>query len=108
MTAHEVMLLETGESFACRSGQSVLDGMVGLGCRGIPMGCRGGGCGICKVGVVSGTADRKVMSRSHVNADEELSGMGLACRMHPTSSLTLRFIGLIKRAVIRPLKPAHH
>jgi ferredoxin len=101
MTAFQVSIFETGELFFCDSGQSVLEGMARLGRRGIPLGCRGGACGVCKVEVVSGSFERKVMSRSHVSEEDEKNGRVLACRISPGSNLELRVIGGMRRSVFK-------
>ena len=101
MSAFQIRIIETGECFPCNSGQSVLEGMVQLGKRGIPAGCRGGACGVCKVEVVSGSLERKVMSRSHVSEEDEQNGRVLACRILPGSDLELRVIGGMKRSVCK-------
>lgn len=101
MVQYEVSILETGETVLCSAGQSVLDGIVKLGSKGIPTGCRGGGCGVCKVEILSGTYARKPMSRAHVTAQEELNGKGLACRVVPTSNISLRVLGAMSRAIAR-------
>ena len=91
MSVFQIRLFETGESFACDSAQSVLEG--------IPVGCRGGACGVCKVEVLSGCIERKAMSRSHVSEEDEKKGQVLACRIFPSSDLELRVIGGMKRCV---------
>jgi ferredoxin len=96
----EVKIAETGECFSCGSEQSVLDGMVQLGRRGIPVGCRGGGCGVCKIEVLAGSFQSKVMSRSHISAEDERQGRVLACRIFPSSDIELCVIGKMKRAVM--------
>lgn len=101
MSAFQIRIIETGECFPCDSGQSVLEGMVKLGRRGIPAGCRGGACGVCKVEVVTGNLVRKVMSRSHVSEEDEKNGRVLACRISPSSDLELRVIGGMKRSVCK-------
>lgn len=99
MSVFQIRLFETGESFACDSAQSVLEGMARLGRRGIPVGCRGGACGVCKVEVLSGCIERKAMSRSHVSEEDEKKWQVLACRIFPSSDLELRVIGGMKRCV---------
>lgn len=99
MSAHQIRISETGECFPCDSRQSVLAGMAQLGRRGIPIGCRGGGCGVCKVEVLSGRFGKKAMSRSHVSPEEELHGRVLACRIFPDSDLELQVIGRMRRVV---------
>jgi len=99
MSVFQIRLFETGESFPCDSAQSVLEGMARLGRRGIPVGCRGGACGVCKVEVISGCIERKAMSRSHMSEEDEKRGQALACRILPGSDLELRVIGGMKRCV---------
>ena len=96
-----VTIQETGESFFCKPGQSILEGMASLGRKGIPCGCRGGGCGVCKVEIVSGQFSGKPMSRSHVTAQDEQEGRVLACRVYPDSDICLRVLGCMSRAVMR-------
>lgn len=58
--------------------------------RRLPVGCRRGGCGICRVRVTSGEYRRDPMSRDHVSAEEEATGLVLACCIYPLSDLSLR------------------
>lgn len=101
MATFEVRIADTGEHFPCAAGQTVLEGMVRLGRRGIPSGCRGGGCGVCKVAVVSGDFTRKAMSRDHVSEEDEREGRVLACRIFPGSDLELHVLGALTRSVCR-------
>jgi len=80
-----VRIEDTGEQYACADGRSVLVGMEALGKKGIPVGCRQGGCGVCKVQVLEGEFTRRVMSRAHVSAEEEQDGCVLSCRIYPSS-----------------------
>ena len=98
---HQVVIEDTGEQFACDERESVLDGMARLGRRGIPVGCRGGGCGVCKVQVVSGTFETKVMSRTHVSSEDLTAGVVLACRVMPHSDLCVQVIGKMKKTVCK-------
>jgi ferredoxin len=96
---HTVTIEETGETYRCASDENVLRGMEKLGRKGIPVGCRGGGCGVCKIEVVHGRFEARVMSREHVSEDDEVHGRVLACRIHPTTDLKLRVLGQMKKAV---------
>lgn len=96
-----VTLEETGESYRCADFRSVLEGMEALGRKGIPVGCRNGGCGVCKVRVIEGEYTRKVMSREHVSVDEEAAGCALSCRIRPTSDLRIAVLGKMKKNVCR-------
>lgn len=96
MAYHSITLLDTQETFRCSDTRTVLQGMECLGKRGIPVGCRGGGCGVCKVAIVSGTFEAEEMSRDHVSLEDQAAGRVLACRVKPTSDLTLRVLGAFR------------
>ncbi|WP_353234614.1 2Fe-2S iron-sulfur cluster binding domain-containing protein [Diaphorobacter ruginosibacter] len=106
MTRFTVTIDETGESYHCPDGRSVLEGMEALGRKGIPVGCRQGGCGVCKVQVLEGHFTRRVMSRAHVSAEEEAGGCVLSCRIKPSSDLRVRVVGAMKKNLCRPPEPA--
>lgn len=55
----------------------------------IQSGCRGGGCGICKVRLIDGEVAREAMSREHISEAEESAGFLLSCRVKPLSDLVL-------------------
>lgn len=92
-------LHDTGDRYACRSDQTVLAAMESLGRRGIPVGCRGGGCGICKVRVTRGHYLAQKMSQGVLNAQEQAAGVVLACRVRPTSDLVLEVVGPMVKAL---------
>ncbi|WP_206019915.1 2Fe-2S iron-sulfur cluster-binding protein [Pseudomaricurvus alkylphenolicus] len=87
------------ESFDCRTGESLLRGMERLGHKGIPVGCRNGGCGVCKVRVTRGEYEVGKMSRDHVSEDEQNQGVVLACRCHPRGDLQLQVLGHLTRII---------
>ncbi len=105
MPRYDVLIQDTGERFACADDRSLLQGMEALGRRGIPVGCRNGGCGVCKVQVTQGHYAVRAMSREHVSEDDERSGRVLACRVRPQSDLSLRVIGKMKTALGLPQAP---
>lgn len=88
------------ETYRSSSEQTLLAGMERLGKRGIPVGCRGGGCGVCKVHITKGDYSCKKMSRAHVSAEEQQDGYVLACRCRPLSDIELTVIGKMKAAVL--------
>ena len=93
---HQVHLLDTDEMLECGGSVSVLQSMERLGRKGIPVGCRNGGCGVCKIRVVDGQFDRRVMSRAHVSLEEEGDGFALACRITPRSNLAIKVVGTMR------------
>lgn len=69
----------------------------------INVGCRKGGCGACRVKVLSGDYTTIKMSRAHVTEAEEAEGYALACRILPASDLELEpaFISPTERMEMR-------
>jgi len=90
VATHTITIEPTGEQFRCSDERSVLVGMEYLGHAGIQVGCRGGGCGVCRVQVLSGTYAAKRMSKAHVDEADLQAGVVLACRIYPTSDLSVR------------------
>ncbi len=68
----------------------------------LPVGCRRGGCGICRARVLSGQYRTSPMSRAHVSAQDEENGLILACSVYPLSDLSLVLEGRAA-ATSRPL-----
>jgi ferredoxin len=99
-TGYEILIADTDERFICAEGENILKAMERLNRKGIPIGCRGGGCGVCRVRVVAGRYTARKMSREHVTLEEEQIGIGLACRLCPESDLTLQVIGNMRRSVL--------
>ena len=102
MKKHQVLIEDTGETYSCDEQESILTGMARLGRRGIPLGCRGGGCGVCKVQVVKGSFEAGPMSRAHISEEELAAGAALACRIRPHSDLSVQVVGKMKKTVCRP------
>jgi 3-phenylpropionate/trans-cinnamate dioxygenase ferredoxin reductase subunit len=92
-------LVQTGEVYLCSEVETLLAGMTRLGRRGIPVGCVNGGCGVCKIRVLSGRV-RQVgaMSRAHVSVEEGVRGVCLACRVAPLEDLAVEVVGKMNRA----------
>lgn len=76
--------------FECPADETVLRAMERAGGRQLAVGCRGGGCGVCKVRVTSGRYRTAPMSVSRVDRTERVTGFALACRLMPLSDLTLQ------------------
>lgn len=97
--AYEISLKDLNVAYQCGEDQNLLSSMERKGKRGIMVGCRGGGCGVCKVKVLQGNFQAKKMSREHVSQDEQAAGYVLACRCEPRSDLTLEVVGNIKKCL---------
>ena len=103
MNRYEVLIEDTGERYLCREDRNLLEGMETLGRKGVPVGCRNGGCGVCKVRVTDGEFRTRVMSRAHVSADQQDEGVVLACRAYPLGPLSLSVLGAMRKNVCRPM-----
>lgn len=86
-TEFAVLIPELGMSFSCRSDEYLYAAIRREGL--FKGGCRGGGCGICKVRLLSGDVICDLMSREHVTREEEAVGYILACRAKLRSSIIL-------------------
>lgn len=85
-----VHVAQTDECYACATDESLLEGMLRLGRKGIPVGCVNGGCGVCKVRIVEGRVRALgPVSRAHVSVDEQAQGYTLACRVAPMAAVRL-------------------
>jgi ferredoxin len=81
-----------GSAFSCPDGERVLVAMERSGASDIGVGCRGGGCGICKVRVLGGPHRLGKMSKAHVSDTDLASGIALACRLYPLGRLTIEVV----------------
>ncbi|MOA09742.1 Ferredoxin [Geopseudomonas sagittaria] len=79
----------SGSHFECDTEQSVLAAMEQQHHHCVPVGCRGGGCGLCLVRVVRGEFDCGRMSARHVPPEIRAQGRVLACRLYPRSDLAI-------------------
>lgn len=76
-------------AFPCREDQTVLAAMRDAGLNPLAVGCRGGGCGVCRVRVAAGEYRTGPMSADCVSASEIAAGLALACRVTPRADLQL-------------------
>ena len=86
---HTISLSNRDSQFHCNEQQSLLHGVESQRIKAVQIGCRGGGCGVCKVRVLSGDYSSKKMSRKHVSADELNQGLWLSCRIFPLSDMVI-------------------
>lgn len=101
MERYQVHIENTREAYGCAGSCTLLGGMEALSRKGIPVGCRGGGCGVCKVRIESGSVRTEKMSRDHVSVDEQACGFVLACRAYPTSDVRLSAVDKLARCIER-------
>lgn len=90
----DVTILPGDHPFSCARDQSVLKAMMARGLRTVAIGCRGGGCGVCRIRVVSGEFIALPMSRARISPTDERDGIVLACRIFPRSNLLIEALPL--------------
>ncbi|MHA7834259.1 MAG: 2Fe-2S iron-sulfur cluster-binding protein [Algiphilus sp.] len=86
---HHVYLGDSGQHFAARPDQTILD--AGL-CAGIslPYGCASGSCGACRCRIRSGRAVEDPPNRALSEA-ERAAGYALLCQAHAASDIVLEW-----------------
>jgi ferredoxin len=91
MATYTITLEDTGETFRAREDVTVLEAMEGMGRHCIDVGCRFGGCGVCRIEILAGSwTVHRPMSRAHVSEEDERAGRVLACRIRATGDLRIR------------------
>ncbi len=99
-----VHVVHSDETFLCAQDETLLQGMLRLGRRGIPVGCVNGGCGVCKVRILDGQVKRLgPVSRAHVSVADEVNGCTLACRVAPVTAVRLEPVGKLAKPFTRGL-----
>jgi ferredoxin len=81
---------ETGLAIEVAPAASLLQAIEAGALTTLSIGCRNGGCGICRVRVLSGTYEKGKMSRKFVSVAAEQERVALACKVYPTGRLVYR------------------
>jgi ferredoxin len=80
----------TDINFTCGAEQTVMAAMLHAGKGPLHYGCCGGGCGICKMLVVSGKyRQTKRMSRAHVSEEDQKNNIVLICCIKPLEDMVI-------------------
>lgn len=88
-----IRVADTSLDFACSEDQAVLSAMSAAGEKCVTVGCRSGGCGVCRVQVIDGEFGTGLMSQAEVCAGDRAKGIVLACQLMPHTDLTIRVLG---------------
>lgn len=86
---YKITVENKDDSFDCPPEKSLLSGMEQQAKKAIAVGCRGGGCGFCKIRILSGEYDTKKMSIKFVTHEEQQQGFALSCRVFPRSDMDI-------------------
>ncbi len=98
---HRITIEGSAQAFSSQAGQSALDAMVGRP-SALEVGCRSGGCGVCRVEVLHGDYHCGDMSAEQISPECRAAGIALACRLYPGSDLHLRPLGRRPRGGCTP------
>lgn len=88
----QVRIEGSDKVIACQKDESLLTAMERQGYAKIPVGCRNGGCGICKIRVIEGEFDTGKMSIKHVSQEERERNFSLACKTFPKTDLLFEVV----------------
>jgi CDP-4-dehydro-6-deoxyglucose reductase len=78
-----------GQQVPLEDGDTVLEGLYRAG-YAITVGCRRGGCGICKADLRDGSVSyRKAVAESVLPESEQAAGTCLTCRAVPDTDVTI-------------------
>ncbi|MFT3817316.1 MAG: 2Fe-2S iron-sulfur cluster binding domain-containing protein [Rubrivivax sp.] len=97
MPQHHITIEGQEQGFTCAEDASLLAAMERTLCRAIPVGCRNGGCGACKVRITAGRYETGRMNRAVVSEEDERVGCVLACRTYPRGDIRLQVLGRVWR-----------
>jgi ferredoxin len=90
MSQYRIHVQPDNRTIINKNGQSILDTASRNGVK-IRVGCKGGGCGICKIKVLEGEVDRGITSRSALSLEEIEQGYALSCQAKPKSDIVISY-----------------
>jgi ferredoxin len=83
-----ITLRPIGNTVPCGPEETVLAAILGSGAS-VMYGCRGGGCGTCKMRATSGRLDHGRCSVAALPEEEKASGWFLSCQARALTDLTI-------------------
>src|SRR6266516_952430 len=86
---YTITLLPMGVALPCPQGETILSAILRSGAR-VLFGCTGGGCGVCKMRLISGYLDYGRYSTAILSEEEKRQGFFLSCQAKPVSDLTIQ------------------
>ena len=85
---YTITLSPAGDAVPCRPEETVLTAILGSGAS-VMFGCRGGGCGTCKMRAISGEVEHGRYSTAVLLEEEKASGWFLSCQARARTDLTI-------------------
>lgn len=108
---HTITVLPDGEPVTARHDENILAALARAGLR-YRIGCRRGGCGICKLRLVLGEVRyERAVAESVLSDDERVEGVCLSCRAVPVTDVVVelqpgdRLRRLLPRGLLLGPKP---
>lgn len=105
---YTITLSPVGDRLPCSPVETVLAAILGSGAS-VMFGCRGGGCGTCKMRAISGRVEHGRCSAAVLLEEEKESGWFLSCQARALSDLTIELTATNKYRVLtwgrRPGRP---
>ena len=83
-----ITLSPNGVTVVCRRDETVLGAILRSGAT-VVFGCRGGGCGACKMRLTSGSVEHGRCSAAVLPEEEKAGGSFLSCQARPLGDLTV-------------------
>lgn len=89
MSQYQIKIMHPNErTIIGNENENILDTSIRTNGK-IKVGCKRGGCGLCKIKVIEGEIEHGAVSRSVLPLHEEAEGYALACRAMPKSNITI-------------------
>ncbi len=89
MVGFRITIEGSDRNVTCLENEPLLIALARQGCIEVPVGCRKGGCGVCKIRVNEGEFETGKMSVRHVSLSERKDNYTLSCKTFPKSDLTI-------------------
>ena len=90
---YNISIKDTEAEFECSEHESVFAAMIRSRKGPVTYGCCGGGCGVCRMKIVSGDYEiYKKMSRAHVSAQDIEQKILLLCCVQPRSDMSIAVV----------------
>lgn len=100
-----VTIANTGASFSCGRGETILDAALRQGVT-LPHNCRGGACGQCKADVVEGAVEHGWVMSFAITDEEKEEGQCLVCVSKPLGdAVTVSMHNPVPGADAQPIAP---
>jgi ferredoxin len=96
---YTITLSPVGNTVPCSPEETVLAAILRSGAS-VMYGCRGGGCGTCKMRVISGHVEHGRCSAAVLLEEEKESGWFLSCQARALTDLTIDLTAATKYRVL--------